>query len=160
MLIAIATPSCSFFFICKPQTTFHGKKASVMSIAAEYAAGYQQGGTHLTLYLGGLLPAENILYLTMVPAGQHVPGMDMFQPFCTGVHWTQGNNADSPIATFIEMMRHQMRIFMRPSVNRSRVMAKLVFDQMAAVTEKVPATRMTLSSCAMLCISKSQTCRP
>lgn len=39
MLIAIATPILSFFFICSFQTTFHGSKARAKSIAAEYAVG-------------------------------------------------------------------------------------------------------------------------
>jgi hypothetical protein len=36
MLMAMPTPIFSLRFICRPQRNFHGSKASVMSIRAEY----------------------------------------------------------------------------------------------------------------------------
>ena len=70
--------------------------------------------------------------------------MNGFHDLWIGVHCTQTNKALRPMAMFIEMIMNQMTTFIHPCVKRSRVKAKLVFDQMAAVREKVPARLMTL----------------
>lgn len=73
-----------------------------------------------------------------------MPSIRTFQDFSIGVHCTQINRALSPMAIFIEMIMNQTTTFIHPSVNRSRVSAKLVLDQMAAVSENVPERLMTL----------------
>lgn len=50
------------------------------------------------------------------------------------------------MAMFIEMMMNQTIAFVHLSVNRSKVKAKLVLDQIAAVTEKLPAASITVSN--------------
>lgn len=72
------------------------------------------------------------------------------------------SSALKPMATFIEIMMNQTNPFIHLSVNRSRVKAKLVLDQMAAVMEKLPATLITVSNLMSLLRSsgQSQICRP
>ena len=78
-----------------------------------------------------------------------MPGANGFHAFSTGVHWTHGRRAVSPIAMFMDMMMNQTMAFIQPLVSRSSVTAKLVLDQMAAVTENVPATLSSTSTLAM-----------
>lgn len=54
-------------------------------------------------------------------------------------------SALSPIAIFDEMMMNQTNALIQPSVRRSRVRAKLVLDQIAATSEKVPAKLITFN---------------
>jgi hypothetical protein len=104
--------------------------------------------------------AEKILYFTRTSGSQHVPSTNMFHDFVTGVHWTQGKRALSPIAMFPVIIMNHTSTFCHPWVKRSRVTAKLVFDHMAAVTEKVPATVTRRSRRPIFQRSKSQIWRP
>jgi len=70
----------------------------------------------------------------------HFPGSRGSQAFAKGLHCTQGNRALIPMAMFIEMMRPRTRCLIQPSDKRQTVKAKLVLDQMAAVTLRVPVT--------------------
>lgn len=88
--------------------------------------------------------------------------MNGFQALSTGAHCIQMKSALRPMARFIEMMMIQITVFIHPSVNRSKVNAKLVLDQMAAVMEKVPAISITISNLIELLkfSGKSQICKP
>lgn len=64
------------------------------------------------------------------------------------------------MAMFIEMMMNHTTHFIFPSVMRSMVNAKLVLDHIAAVTEKLPATKMMRSIGVAFSIFVSQMCSP
>lgn len=55
------------------------------------------------------------------------------------------NKALSPMAMFDEIMMNQTKILIQPSVSLKSVSAKLVFDHIAAMSEKVPAKFIILS---------------
>lgn len=87
-------------------------------------------------------PEENMLYLGTILGFQHTLSIPGFHVDSMGVHCTQLNSALSPMAMFIVTMMNQMSHLILPSVSRRSVRAKLVLDQMAAVSVVEPAALM------------------
>jgi hypothetical protein len=92
--------------------------------------------------------------------GQQVPLIVGSHDRCTGVHWTQMNRALRPMVMFVEMRRNQTIDFIQPFVKRSRVSAKLVLDQIAAMRENVPAILTAGMNLGKFWRGKSQICSP
>jgi hypothetical protein len=116
-LMAMPTPTFSFFSICRFQMIFHGSSASAKFIAADH-------------------DDSKIPYLMEISLGMQFPGIATSEVFMTGLHSIHGNRNVGVIRSSMDAIANHRNHLHRPvGIISSSVTAKLILLKLLARTD-------------------------